>query len=295
MGEGLILEEDAILLNTPLVAAALALTAAGCWGAGDFSGGLAARRSDPLRSVLFVYSVGLLALIVVALARGEPLSPASDLGWGALAGLFGMLGVILLFRAFTTGRMGIAAPVSGVLATALPVVFNAFTQGLPGYLQLVGFVIALIGIWLLSRPESIGGRPAGLGLAIVAGLCFGSFFITLDQVSKASTFWPLVSGRLTACAAMLVYSLLTRRPMPMQGLPWGLFVLAGILDVAGNVVFLLAVQYGRLDVGAVLASLYPAFTAVLARITIKENITRLQMVGVSAAMLAIVLITLPAT
>lgn len=282
-------------MYTPVIVAALALTAAGCWGAGDFSGGLAARRSDPFRSVLLVYSVGLIALVIVALARHEPLPPAPDLAWGALAGLFGMVGILLLFGAFAAGRMGIAAPVSGVLATALPVIFNAFTVGLPGYLQLVGFVVALIGIWLLSRPERIGGRPAGLGLAILAGLCFGSFFITLDQVSKASMFWPLIAGRLASCVAMLLYAALTRRPLPMRELPWGLFSLAGILDVAGNGFFLLAIQNGRLDVASVLASLYPAITAILARITIKESITRLQMLGVTAAMLAIVLITLPTT
>ena len=287
-------EEDATLLSTPLMAAGLALGAAGCWGAGDFSGGRAARRSDPLRSVLLIYTVGLVALIAIALVRHEALPPASDLLWGALGGLFGMVGILLLFRGFTAGRMGIVAPVSGVLATALPVIFNAFTQGLPGSLQMVGFIVALIGIWLLSRPERLTGRPAGLGVAILAGLCFGSFFITLDQVSQASTFWPLVAGRAASCSAMLLYILVSRRPMPLRGLPWGLFFLAGLLDVTGNMFFLLAVQNGRLDVASVLGSLYPAITALLARITIKEHITRPQLVGVSAAMLAIVLITLPA-
>ncbi len=280
-------------MNTGFFAAALALTAAGCWGAGDFSGGLATRRSDPLRSVLIIYSIGLVALTIVALVRAEALPPAIDLVWGAVAGLFGMIGILLLFRAFAAGRMGIAAPVSGVLATALPVVFSSFTQGMPGYMQLVGFAVALAGIWMLSRPEKLGGRPAGLGLAIVAGLCFGCFFITLDQVSKASMFWPLVAGRAASCAAMLLFILFTRRPLPLRDMPWGLFGAAGILDVGGNVFFLLAIQNGRLDVGSVLGSLYPAVTAILARVTIKESMTRLQAFGVAAAMLAIVLITLP--
>lgn len=280
-------------MNTSFLAASLALSAAVCWGAGDFSGGIATRRSDPFRSVLLIYSIGLAALLIIALSRAEALPPFADLAWGALAGLFGLVGILLLFRGFATGRMGIVAPVSGVLATALPVVFNALTQGLPGYLQLAGFTIALIGIWLISRPERFGGRPAGLGLAILAGLCFGSFFITLDQVSKASTFWPLVAGRAASVAAMLIFALATRRQIEFKQLPWGFFGLAGILDVAGNLFFLLAIQNGRLDVGAVLGSLYPAVTAMLARFTIKESITRLQVIGVSAAMVAIVLITLP--
>ncbi len=282
-------------MNTPFFAATLALTAAVCWGAGDFSGGMATRRSDPFRSVLIIYIIGMLALLVVVIGRGEPVPSYADLAWGALAGLFGLAGILLLFRGFAAGRMGIVAPVSGVLATALPVVFNALTQGLPGYVQLAGFIVALIGIWLISRPERFAGRPAGLGLAILAGLCFGSFFIALDQVSKATTFWPLLSGRAASVAAMLLFALATKRPLSFQKLPWEFFGLAGILDVAGNLFFLLALQNGRLDVGAVLGSLYPAVTALLARFTIKESITRLQVIGVSAAMLAIILITLPTT
>ncbi len=282
-------------LNTPFIAAGLALAAAACWGAGDFSGGLASRKSEPFRSVLLIYSVGLVALAIVAFARQETVPPVSDLAWGALAGLFGMIGIICLFQGFSQGRMGIVAPVSGVLATALPVAFNAFTAGLPGSLKLAGFAVALLSIWLLSRPERLGTRPAGLGVAVAAGVCFGSFFITLDQVSKASMFWPLIAGRAAAVTVMLLFVLLTKRAVPLRSSPWGLFLLAGILDVGGNVVFLLAIQNGRLDVASVLASLYPAITAVLARVTIKEALTRLQILGVTAAMLAIVLITLPAS
>ena len=280
-------------MNTPFLAASFALTAAACWGAGDFSGGLASRRSDPFRSVLLIYGIGLVALLLVVLIRAEPLPSAADMLWGALAGLFGMVGILFLFRGFAAGRMGIVAPVSGVLATAMPVIFNAFTVGLPGYMQLAGFAVALVGIWLLSRPERLGGRPAGLGLAILAGLGFGSFFITLDQVSQSATFWPLVAGRLACCTSMILFALLTRRPLLIREAPWGLFTAAGLLDITGNVFFLLAIQNGRLDVSSVLGSLYPAITAILARLTIRERITRLQVIGVSAAMLAIVLITLP--
>jgi drug/metabolite transporter (DMT)-like permease len=240
-----------------------------------------------------IYSIGLAALLLVVAVRREALPPFADLAWGAVAGLFGLVGILLLFRGFAAGRMGIVAPVSGVLATALPVVFNAVTQGLPTYLQLIGFLVALAGIWLISRPERFGARPAGLGLAILAGFCFGGFFITLDQVSESSTFWPLVAGRAASVAVMLLFIAVTRRPMDFRQLPWEFLGLAGILDVGGNLFFLLAIQNGRLDVGAVLGSLYPAVTAMLARLTIKENITRLQVAGVSAAMLAIVLITIP--
>ncbi len=281
-----------MVLNAPVVAAALALTAATCWGAGDFTNGVAARRSDAFRALLIGYTVGLAALVVVALARRETFPPLADLGWGALAGLSGMIGVGFLLQGFATGRMGIVAPLSAVLATAIPVMFSAFTRGLPGNLQLAGFGVAFVGIWLLSRPERLGGRPEGLGMAVVAGLGFGGFFVALGQIGASSVFWPLVAGRLASCVVMVAFVLATRRPLPLRQSPLGLIALAGMLDVAGNLFFLLATQNGRLDVTAVLGSLYPAVTAILARLVIKEHMTRLQMIGVTAAVLAIVLITL---
>ena len=279
-------------MNTPYLAALFALTAATCWGSGDFTGGLAARRSDAYRSVLVSYSVGLVVLALLALAQREALTTPADLGWGAISGLSGMLGLVFLFRGFASGRMGIVAPVSAVLATAIPVIFNALSEGLPDNLILAGFGIAIAGIWLLSRPEEFGVRPVGLGMAIVAGLGFGGFFIALDQIGDNAVFWPLVAGRIAACAVMMVFILATRRSMQLRRTPLRLLTLAGLLDASGNLFFLLAVQNGRLDIAAVLGSLYPAVTAILARLTIKEHMTRLQLIGVSAAILAIVLITL---
>ncbi len=279
-------------MNAAFLTAALALTAAICWGTGDFSGGLAARRSDAFRAVFFAYCVGLVAMLIVALARGEKLTTPADLGWGALAGLSGMVGVGSLWRGFTVGRMGIVAPLSAVLSAALPVIFEGFSKGLPHALQLVGFVAALAGIWLLSRPEHLSGRPKGLGLAVLAGLGFGGFFIGLDQVGQTALFWPLAAARAACVAVMVVFALATRRRVSLRHSPLGLFVLAGVLDVAGNLFFLLAVQSGRLDVTAVLGSLYPAVTALAAWWVIKERMTRLQVFGVCMAVLAIILITL---
>jgi drug/metabolite transporter (DMT)-like permease len=278
-------------MDSTFLAAIFALSAATAWGSGDFTGGLASRRVGPFRTVLISYSVGLLALVVVALARLEQLPPSADLMWGALAGLSGMVGLGFLFRGFATGRMGIVAPVSAVLATAIPVMFAALTAGLPGETQLLGFGFAVVGIWLLSRPEPLGARPAGLGMALLAGLGFGGFFTALGQVGASAVFWPLVAGRLAACALMVVFALSTRRPVIPPSSPLGLLALAGVLDVGGNLFFLLAIQSGRLDVAAVLGSLYPAVTAILAWLVTREHMARLQMIGVALAVLSIVLIT----
>ncbi|NLG70900.1 MAG: EamA family transporter [Chloroflexi bacterium] len=277
---------------SPLLAALLALAAAAAWGSGDFTSGMAARRVGPFHTVFIAYLPGLVVLAAAALARSEAFSSTADLLWGALAGLAGMAGLGFLMRGFSTGRMGVVAPVSAVLATAIPVIFSAFFEGLPGGLQLGGFALALASIWLLSRPEPLGGRPKGLGMALLAGLGFGLFFILLGQISEDAVFWPLVSGRISACVLMTVYALSRRTALVPQNAPLGLLVLAGVLDAGGNLFFLLAVQMGRLDVTAVLASLYPAVTAVLAGLVARESLQRLQVIGVGAAVLAIVLITI---
>jgi drug/metabolite transporter (DMT)-like permease len=279
-------------VNASLIAILLALAAATVWGTGDFTGGLASRRIDAFRSVLIAFSVGLVALTIMALVRAETLPPTADLAWGALAGLGGLLGILFLYRGFAAGRMGIVAPVSAVLTAAIPVVFNALTEGLPGGLQLTGFGFGLAGVWLLSRPEGSGGRPEGLGLAVLAGVGFAGFFIALGQVGETAVFWPLVAGRVAACAGLVAYMLASRRPMSLRDAPLGLLVPAGALDAAGNLFFLLAIQLGRLDVTAVLGSLYPAVTVLLAWLVLRERMTRLQVAGVGAAVAAIVLITL---
>ncbi len=275
----------------PVFAALIALAAAICWGAGDFSGGLASRRSDPFSAVLLSYCVGLALMVGLALARGEKFTSFADLAWGALSGLSGMVGVGLLFRGFTLGRMGIVSPVSAVLSSALPVVFAALTRGLPRELQLAGFAVALLGIWLLARPERFVGRPKGIGMAVLAGLGFGGFFIGLGQVSKEAVFWPLAAGRAASIAAMLVFALATRRRVKPQRSALPFFLITGVLDVSGNLFFLLATQAGRVDVTAVLGSLYPAVTALVAWWAIKERLTRLQVAGIVAAIMAIVMIT----
>jgi drug/metabolite transporter (DMT)-like permease len=274
------------------LAALFALLAATAWGSGDFTNGFVARRVGSFYTILISYHFGLLVLVVVALARHEPLSAPIDLIWGALAGISGMAGLAFLLRGFSAGRMGIVAPVSAVLATALPVLFAAFTEGLPHVLQLAGFGLGLVSIWLLSRPEKLAGRPAGLGMALLAGLGFGGLFTMLGQIDKQAVFWPLAAGRLACCVLILAFAFLTRRPVSLRRAPLALLGFAGTVDVTGNLFFLLAVQSGRLDVAAVLGSFYPAVTAILAWLITREHIARLQVFGVALAVIAIMLITI---
>ncbi len=278
-------------MDSIFLSAVYALSAAGAWGSGDFTGGLVARRIGPFHAVLTSYSIGMVLLVIIALGIQEKFPSSIDLAWGALAGLFGMAGLGFLLQGFTAGRMGIVAPVSAVLAAAIPVIFSAFTEGLPREMQLLGFGLALVSIWLLSRPDPLRGRPAGLGMALLAGLGFGGFFTILGQIEHGSLFWPLVSGRVATCAVMVAFALSTRRALLPPNVPVRLVTLAGIFDSAGNLFFLMAIQSGRLDVASVLGSLYPAVTAILAAVIAREHIARLQVFGVAMAVLAIVLIT----
>jgi uncharacterized membrane protein len=279
-------------LNTTLLASLFALSAAVAWGAGDFTGGLNARRIGALHALMLSFLFGFSALLLLAIGFKDPVPPLRDWLVGAIAGLCGTAGFLFLLRGFSIGRMSIVAPLSAVLAAALPVLVTALAEGLPREIQLLGFGLAFVSIWLLSSEEGGEKRPAGIGLALLAGLGFGLFFILLDQLGETSIFWPLVAGRIATLAAMIGYVLVARQPFVPQGAPWKLLALAGTADVAGNFFFLQAVQTGRLDVASVLVSLYPAVTALLALLIVKEHINRKQAVGLGAAVLAIALITL---
>jgi drug/metabolite transporter (DMT)-like permease len=278
-------------LDTTLIAAVFALSAAFAWGAGDFTNGITARRIGPFHTVLLSFIFGVTTLVVLAFAVGEKTPPTADLVWGAVAGLLGTAGLLFLLRGFESGRMSIVAPVSAVLTAAIPVIISAFTEGLPRELQIFGFVLALASIWLLSLREEHGDRPAGLGMAMLAGLGFGCFFAALNQIGDGAVFWPLVAGRSVSFFLLILIVLFSRRNLFPASPPWGLLALGGVLDVVGNYFFLLAVQTGRLDIASVLASLYPAITTILAWIIVKERMTRIQTFGVVVAVLSIVLIT----
>ncbi len=267
------------------------LAASLCWGSGDFNGGLASRRSNSSSVVIAAYAVGFVLLIGLALLWREPFPSLLDIFWGGLAGLAGGIGLISFYSALSIGRMGIAAPVSAVLTASLPVLFSALTQGLPSLLQLGGFVLALLAIALISRPERTKGRPEGIGLALLAGCGFGCFFILISRVSPSATFWPLAMARFTSVFFLLIVVRIRQQPVLPKMTVAPLVLLAGVLDAMGNAFFVLAAHSGRLDVAAVLSSLYPAATVLLAALLLRERVTRVQAVGILLALIAVPLIS----
>jgi drug/metabolite transporter (DMT)-like permease len=277
---------------THIVATAVfGLAASVCWGSGDFSGGLASRRANVLSVVIADYTVGFVLLVILALLWREPFPSMADLLWGGLAGIAGVLGLIALYSALATGQMGIAAPLSAVVTATLPVLFSVFATGLPSLEQFVGLLLALLAIGLISRPERASGPPKGMILAVLAGCGFGGFFILLSRVSPGHTFWPLAAARFTSLLLMLIVMRLRRQqPVLSSQHVVPLVVLAGILDAVGNAFFVLAAHSGRLDVAAVLSSFYPAATALLAAVVLRERVTRIQGAGILLALLAVPLI-----
>ncbi|HEY7416394.1 MAG TPA: DMT family transporter [Ktedonobacteraceae bacterium] len=268
------------------------LAAALSWGSGDFNGGLASRRVNASRVVVAAYTVGLVLLIILALIWREPLPAPIDVVWGALAGLTGASGLIAFYTALAKGRMGIVAPVSAVLTAAIPVLFSIFTQGLPNPYQLGGFLLALLAIWLISRPEEqASGRPEGLGLALLAGCGFGLFFTLISRIHPDATFWPLAVARCTSILFLLIILSARRQPILPGVTVVPLIVLAGVLDALGNAFFVLAAHTGRLDVAAILSSLYPATTVLLAAFMLRERVTRIQAIGILFALAAVPLIS----
>jgi drug/metabolite transporter (DMT)-like permease len=267
------------------------LASAASWGAGDFSGGVATRRSNVYGVVIVSQAVGLVLLLALALLLAEPLPAANDLLWGAAGGMAGGIGAVALYRGLAVGRMGVVAPVAAVVSAGVPVAFGLFLEGLPAAPQLLGFALAFVAVWFVSRSgEGAQILLRELALPLAAGVGFGVFFIAIDHVSERAILWPLVGARIASLTMLLaVAALLRQRATPARGhLP--LIALVGLFDAGGNAFYALAAQAGRLDVAAVLGSLYPAATVLLARFVLKERIARQQWLGVAAALAAVVLI-----
>lgn len=261
------------------------------WGAGDFSGGVAAKRSGVYSVVFISQLVGAICLAGLALLFAEPVSTPIDLLYGSGAGIAGMIGLVALYRGLAGGYMGVVAPVAAVVGAVVPVFAGIFFEGLPGLQHIAGFGLALVAIWLLSGGNGEARiRMQDLGLPVVAGLGFGLFFILIDRVSDGAVFWPLVAARLASIALLFLFVLLTRQTIKPNVRQLPIIALAGLFDSGGNAFFALAAQLGRLDISAVLSSLYPASTVILAWFILKERLARRQWAGVVAALIAVVII-----
>ena len=279
------------MISSEVLAMVYGLGAAASWGGSDFSGGFATKRHNVYSVVLVAHVVSGILLLALALILGEPIPSWYDFFLGALGGLFGVCGIMALYSSLASERMGIVAPVAGVVTVVFPIAVALFLEGLPSIFQLMGFAVGLIAVWLLSGAGShatIESRE--LALPVLAGLGLALFYIIIDQVSQDAILWPLVAGRMVSVTFLLFLLTITRqwdRPATNQ-LP--IITLAGIFDIGGKGFFVLATQTGRLDIASLLSSLYPAMTVLLAWLILKERLIDQQWVGMIAAIVALVLI-----
>ncbi|HEX2992173.1 MAG TPA: EamA family transporter [Anaerolineales bacterium] len=268
------------------------------WGAGDFAGGLASRRLGAYRAVLYADFFGLVLIAIAMSIFRESIPNSTVLINSIIGGALGSMGLLILYYSLAQGQMSIAAPVSALFAAVLPVIVGALTQGLPDLLQLAGFGLALTAVWLISQGNQTGGfriqHLTDLRLPILAGVGFGSYFIFIHYATQGtdSVLWPMLVSRLAGTLLLFIVVLVRREPLAVPRSAWTVVFFNATLDVGGNLFYILASQLGRLDTAAVLSSLYPGATVLLAWILLKERIAFKQWVGIASALAAIVLFTL---
>lgn len=285
------------------------LLAAACWGGGDFGGSVSVQRTGgTIPASLLVVVIGhltsLLLLITVAYVHSSSLPPAAAAVWGICGGVVSGVSLIAFYFALAGGHMGSAASVSGLLCAAVPAVVSQVTDGLARWQQFAGFALAAAAIWLIASVSDAGGTSRRtMLLAALSGVGFGIYFVTLRQAGLSGVLWPMACARVGSagiCTVLLViFALRNRRSRPERTqlhrptpttLLW---ILSGaMLDLCGNLSFMQATRMGRLDVAAVLASIYPAGTILLAAALLHERTSVRQRWGMALALPAVVLITL---
>jgi drug/metabolite transporter (DMT)-like permease len=269
----------------------IAILAAAAWGAGDFMGGLATRKNSPYQVVVLVSISGLIILLGAMLLRGETWPTPHDTLWAITASLSGTIGIAALYRGLASAQAALVAPTASVVGVALPVILSTIISGPPSAEKWAGIAIGALGIWLVSSASHRAGgdNKRALLLALLAGLGFGGFFILIAQVEPGSIFAPLVVSKITSLVFALIILRLQRIRLPALRNNW-LALSAGLFDASGNVFFLLATQLTRLEFAAVLSSMSPAMTVLLASLVTKQRVLPLQKVGVTICLAAIVLI-----
>jgi uncharacterized membrane protein len=277
-----------------VLAALLALGSAITYGAADFLGGFAARRSTTVAVGVVSQLAGLIALAAM-LPLLPPAAPAMrDLVWGGVAGLAVGAGVGFLYRALAIGRMTIVAPTTAVCAVVLPLVAAMLLGERPGLRALIGIALAMLSIVLVSqqRTSIAHGQRAGsgLGLALLAGIGIGLFFIALARTASAAGLWPLLVARSASVALFGMAAIATGRSLRMAAPVAAVAITSGVLDMAANALYLLATYNGPLSVVATLTSLYPASTVLLALVVLGERLSLLQGTGIACALIAVFLI-----
>jgi drug/metabolite transporter (DMT)-like permease len=275
-----------------LIGIVLGLGSAAFYGTSDFFGGLASRRTRTVSVLVTSGIIGVITYLSLALLTGDRLPSAGAALLSVVAGCLSVAVGNVFYYALAHGRMSIVAPVAAVITTSFPVVFSLMREGLPEFLTLVGFALALVAVFLVSSPERIGRVEwRALALPVLAGVMAGFMFILIGTTTTESTYVPLLIMRITSVAGNLVIARRLGAPsiVPREHFP--LVLLTGLTSAAATICFVLTAQVGRLDIASVLSALAPAVTVVMAALLLSERVYRPQIIGIVLGTGAIILIS----
>lgn len=284
----------------------LSLLTAVTYGAADFAGGAATKRARLMDVIGISHLIGLIGITVFAVFAADAFT-ARDFLLGAGGGFFGLIGLAFLYRRLASGPMVVVAPLTAITSALVPAAWGVGSGESVTITVGVGLLVALVAIGLISvspnnEPDTEGGGdtplPQVIAESLLAGVGFGTMFIFIDAAESATAPWPIVGARLlstTLLAVIILSRANVERPFQSSDggrLPLGLIAAAGILDCGANAFFLYASNVGDLTTAAVLSSLYPAATVILARLILDERMSRTQAVGFGLAVLATALISI---
>jgi uncharacterized membrane protein len=278
-----------VLSTLPILLAALS---AGVWGSGDFSGGKASQRANPLAVALVSQLLGLPVLVICLAFVPSDGPTVGDFGYGAIAGMAGFAGILLLYRGLSQGAMAVFAPISAVTSALIPLVVGLATQRAPSALALLGAAFAIVAIGLVSMTGGRGGvvTPKLIGLALATGVMFGIFFAVLGLAGSNAGVWPMVGVRIGSVGIGLIAAMATRTSLRLPRGTWPWTATAGVFDIAANVLYVLATERGQLSIVAPIAALYPVSTVLLALAVDRERVRPVQLAGLGLAATALVLV-----
>jgi drug/metabolite transporter (DMT)-like permease len=288
------------------MAVVLAFLSAFLYGCADFAGGKASRHSPATTVTITSHLSGLLVLLPVAFF--VPVAHMSTAGWtqaimfGALGGLVGAIGLLLLYAALASGTMSIVSPVTATSAAIVPLVAGFIAGERLGAWAIVGLVFAIAAIGLVSLGHDTSESDdmgKTVRMSIIAGICFGLFYVALaranhspDGVRLPAGVWPLVATRAMAFCITVVVTIVRKEPLILQP-SRRIFVIAlGAGDIGANALFLVASSFGLLAVTGPIASLYPVSTVLLARFIDHESLKPIQWIGLILAGAALILVSL---
>jgi len=270
-------------------------TAVFLWGAADFSGGCGSRRANAFVLTGFSHVCAFFLMLVVAVATHGAFPSRVSILWALAAGAVGGFSLAIFYRALASGQMGVTAPIAALIGAAIPTLADIAMEGAPSRWTIAGFSLAIVAIWLITRPEPSGendesGHPKGAAMAALAGVGFAGFYLFIHQ-ANGSPAWVATISRIGSFSGTAVAVLATRAPLTLDRSSAGLGMLAGCLDITASALFIFASQHGRLDEAVVITSLYPGVTVVLARVFLKEHFSPWKFIGLLAALAAVPLIS----